>query len=195
MNDLELLVLCSLTTEEPMKRSRVENSDSEEEPIRFPSRKETMSAANKQTRNTMRRLARLVDSDSSSNEASNKDEKESSDAEDDKKNKSSNGSESDSDESDNVKKPVRRRIKRMQESGDDSSEEDDDDKKKSKDKKNVEDQNTRKKIRNVWNKESLADATKAAAKEEEDRKKRIAERQKLVRNHVLIYTFIINLFV
>lgn len=151
---------------------KIDDSDSEEEVIRYRGKRKNVkksdeeeeeeSTKKKSTKKGSKRNMRKLGSDSNNSGS----EKSSGEIFEDKK---SSGS-----DSDQKKKKTRRRIKRIKDSEDSS----DDGSGKTKEEKEK-DSATRKKIRHVWNKDRLADTTKQAAKEEEDRKKRIAERQKL----------------
>ncbi|XP_008195590.2 transcriptional regulator ATRX homolog isoform X2 [Tribolium castaneum] len=148
--------------------SKLSSSDSEEEFAKFCRKKEKMNEEvasddepklpkDKKKRIMKKRLKKAILSDSDSDKK---------DSGDDFQQKSSSSS-SDSDEEDDNKKeekpkPARKRVKRVRDSSDDDDEE----------------KSTRKQIRNIWGRDSLAESTKQAEAEERERKARIAEKQK-----------------
>ncbi|RZB39883.1 transcriptional regulator ATRX -like, partial [Asbolus verrucosus] len=105
---------------------------------------------------TKKRMKKAILSDSDSDSDKNKDE------DFQKPNSSSSSSESEVEKEEEKKKPARKRVKRVK----DSSDEDDEEK------------STRKQIRNIWGRDSLAETTKQAEAEEKERKARIVEKQK-----------------
>jgi transcriptional regulator ATRX len=135
---------------------RLSSSDSEEEFAKFCRKKEKIQEEVMRKMKKRMKKAILSDSDSD-NKKDSGDEfqkpEESSSSESEKENEK---------EEEDTNKPKRKRVKRVR----DSSEEDDEEK------------STRKQIRNIWGRDSLAETTKQAEAEEKERKARLLEKQK-----------------
>ncbi|XP_044263251.1 transcriptional regulator ATRX homolog isoform X2 [Tribolium madens] len=149
--------------------SKLSSSDSEEEFAKFRRKKEKMNEEvgsddepklpkDKKKRLMKKRIKKAILSDSDSDKKDSCDDFQ----------QESSSSSSDSEEEKEKKreeeksKPARKRVKRVK----DSSEDDDEEK------------STRKQIRNIWGRDSLAETTKQAEAEEKERKARILEKQK-----------------